>query len=256
MQTPTDFDLQEAVRSIVAASTYTGSTDDPTIDPADEDVVGDGLSFNTHVIPGNDDGNVPEKEQYATVLSTGLEYPGVDSRRVSLIDPDDPSEGVQILSAREVIGRWSIQWFRYDDEKHITPRDRALHFAHWCETPIGLQFIERRGLSFQECEETMQMDAVVSFGWEARAGVQFVVSWQQTITQSAQTISVVPFEFLGITEGEVWTEDASYRSGDYVVRNSTSYRCTEDHESSDENGPGSSDGPWELASPGILIIST
>lgn len=263
-QTPSDQSLQRAVRSIVAVATYSENTDGPFLDLDDETLVGTGLSYHKHVIPGNDKGPTPDNVQYATVLQRDFELEGTAYHSTKLLDPDNPADSrIEITSTQNVTGYWSVQWYRTcryrndnDEEIQITARDRVVQFVQWCHSQIGLQYMERIGLSFQECTDLSQTDADRMSGWEERGTVDLVLSYQQQLVQETDYIDTVPLEVSNFKEAEAWVSGTDYNLGDYVSRNEMNYRATIDHTSTAENAP-DADGQteWELASPGILIES-
>ena len=177
MSLPTNIDLQEAVRAIVAE--------------------GSGLNFETHVIPGNDDGPAPET-LYATVLPIRLDRPGQDS--YTLTPRDGDAQGFDALVVGPVIGRWSVQWLRDG------ALDAATWFHQWCFSPLGQLFIAERGLTFHECSEVRQIDSIISDGWERRAGLDFVAGYRQSTDQHVPSVVAVPLEFNTIEAGRETAE--------------------------------------------------
>ena len=209
---PSDHYLQKVIRRIVAE--------------------GSGLDFGTAVIPANDSGPVPEKLPYATVLQNDLEFPGVGSESVEPV-ADEGSTEVDLITFRPIVGRWDIDWYRSSEQngRIITPRDRAAQFEQWCDSQIGLLYIAEQTLwdddrddledktrelyqsyltlSYHECLTGHQADEVVSFGWEARAGLEFVASYNQVMVHRAESIDCIPFALDALLPGDV-SADVSF----------------------------------------------
>lgn len=110
------------------------------------------------VIPGNDTDAAPSGA-YATVTPVRYERPGIDERHI---------DGLVERVVGNLHGVWSVQWYGNDDFL------KALNFHQWCQSAYAGEFMEKLGLTFNYCSDVRQFDEVVSWGWERRAGLEFM----------------------------------------------------------------------------------
>ena len=154
---PTSDTLEEAVRGYVA--------------------LGSGLDFDTHVLPGNDNGPAPN-ELYSTVLLVRSRPDGMSAFQTNINDG---------LTQSAVQERYSVQWYREG------AKDAARRFRLWTATPEAQEYLLETGLALVRTSEVRQIDAIIADAWEERAGLDLDIGYIQTLRQAAQVVVAVSF---------------------------------------------------------------
>ena len=154
---PTTDTLEEAVRGYVA--------------------LGSGLDFDTHVLPGNDNGPAPN-ELYASVLLVRSRQDGMGAFQ---------TDGTDALTQTAVQERYSVQWYR------TGAKDAARQFRLWTATPEAQEYLLETGLALVRTSEVRQIDAIIADAWEERTGLDLDLGYIQTLRQGAQVVVAVSF---------------------------------------------------------------
>ena len=154
---PTTDTLEEAVRGYVA--------------------LGSGLDFDTHVLPGNDNGPAPN-ELYASVLLVRSRQDGMGAFQ---------TDGTDALTQTSVQERYSVQWYR------TGAKDAARQFRLWTASAEAQEYLLETGLALVRTSEVRQIDAIIADAWEERAGLDLDIGYIQTLRQAAQVVVAVSF---------------------------------------------------------------
>ena len=143
-----------------------------SIEASVREIVAEGSLLNPkNVIPGNDSSPSPSGA-YATVLPMLYARPGIDSSIIEIDNVNTPNEDVRERLVGLLVGTWSVQFYREDAYL------RALRFHQWCYSSQASDYMQERSLSFVDCSDIKQIDKIVSWNWERRAGVNFQASYR------------------------------------------------------------------------------
>ena len=141
------------------------------------------------VIPGNDDGPSPSCT-FASVLPMMTEEQGVPVELVR--DQAAPDADVDIEMWVQVLGTWSVDWYRYGGTGE-TPLSLAEKFRVWCSSSLAHEQMQAVNLSFVRCSHIRQLDELVSSQWESRAQLDLSLAYWQRLSQDAYRIDTVMF---------------------------------------------------------------